>query len=107
MRLKYILSLLAMLMMFSGSVVANDDGEMSGGFSIVTTVDTDKRIIYMGRSSVSYDSTTVFYAKNGSPAEIKDVKEGLVISYDYDKSKRFFLRPTATKIWIRSLHPLR
>lgn len=83
------------------------DIELTGStISIVDSINTKKKIIMFGGSELAYNSSTEFYGHDGSKASIESLSEGMAFNFKFDHSKRYFSRPTATKIWIKSTRPL-
>ena len=95
------------LMMSPGVVFAdNFDVETSGGMYVVKDVDQKKKLILVGSSGISYNSSTAVYGVTGKKMSVDELKKGHMITFTYDPNKRYFLHPTATKIWLKSSHPI-
>ena len=91
------------LMMVPGVVFANDfDLETSGGMYVVKGIDQKKKLIRVGSSGISYNVSTAIYGPTGDKISIDELKKGHMIRFTYDPNKRYFLHPTATKIWLKS-----
>jgi hypothetical protein len=96
----------ASLLMLPGLHAAGFDAEMAGGISMIQRIDAKKRIIYMNGPVITYDGNTQVYDKDGNELTVDQLKPGLAIRFDYNKSQRFITGPTATKIWLKSRYPM-
>lgn len=85
---------------------ANGNEEMSGMVFNIQRIDSKKRILYMNGMTISYDSDTQVYDKDGNRLNIDQLQPGLAIRFDYNKSQRYITGPTATKIWLKSRYPM-
>lgn len=94
------------LSMPSGLHAANINEELSGAISVIQRIDTKKRILYINGSVITYDGNTQVYDQDGNALNIDQLKPGLAIRFDYNKSQRYITGPTATKIWLKSRYPM-
>ncbi len=85
---------------------ANFDVEMAGMMFVIERIDSKKHILYMNGVTITYDSDTEVYDKNGNRLNIDQLRPGLAIRFDYNKSQRYITGPTATKIWLKSRYPM-
>lgn len=96
----------AAVFMQPGLHAANINEEMSGSISVIQRIDTKKRILYINGSTITYDGNTQVYDQDGNALSIDQLKPGLAIRFDYNKSQRYITGPTATKIWLKSRYPM-
>ena len=95
------------LFLNQGSAVAGKiNAEFSGSMALVQKIDTKKRVIHVNGSAITYNSATIIYDVSGRQTNAEALKQGLAIAFDYNKNKRYVLGPVATKIWIKSSHPM-
>lgn len=80
--------------------------ELAGSMMMVNRVDTAKKIIYIGNTSVGYSSSTKVYDREGKRTSVSAIKQGYTIVFDYDQTQRFVYRPVASAIWIKSEIPM-
>ena len=99
--------LMSALFLNQGSAMAGKiNAEFSGAMVLMQKIDTKKRAIHINGSVITYNSATIIYDVNGNKTNAEALKEGIAIAFDYDKNKRYFLGPVATRIWIKSTHPM-
>jgi len=102
-----LITLMLVLFLSQGNVVAgNINAESAGAMSLMQKIDTKKKVITINGATIAYNSTTIIYDTKGKKTDATALKEGLAIAFDYDKSKRYFTSPMATRIWIKSSHPM-
>ena len=95
------------LFLNQGSAVAGKvNAEFAGAMALMQKIDTKKRVIHVNSSTITYNSATIIYDVNGQQTNAEALKQGLAIAFDYNKNKRYVLGPMATKIWIKSSHPM-
>lgn len=101
----FVATLMALAVMLQPvSLHARDKGldlELGEAMQFVTKVDTKKKVIYMSRSQLGYNSLTTFYNKAGEKVDVGSVVKGKAIKYQVDHSKPYLHRPVATKVWVR------
>ena len=106
-QLRGFLILIFVAISFAKVNAANINTELSGSISMIQRVDTKKRSISMNGASIAYGSNTIIYDASGKKTDASALKSGLAISFDYDKDRRYISMPLATKIWIKSTHPMK
>lgn len=94
------------LLMQPGLHAANSIQEMSGSIFVIQSIDSKKRILHMNGLTITYDGKTQVYDQDGNSVTIDQLKPGLAIRFDYNKSQRYITGPTATKIWLKSRYPM-
>jgi len=96
----------AILMMFvlgtsvAVAVPSVFDPEASGAEYSIARIDVKKKIIKFEGVELAYDKTTQFFDANGKKITSKSLRSDSTIKFEYDHTKRYVSRPTATKIWI-------
>lgn len=88
----------------SVSAYAVDRGferELGGAMQFVMNVDTKKRVIYMSRSQLAYNSVTEFYNEAGDKIDADKLGKGRPIKYQIDHTKPYLHRPMAIKVWMK------
>ena len=102
-----LITLMLVLFLSQGNVVAGKiNAEFSGAMSLVQKIDTKKKVITINGSTIAYNSATIIYDTKGNKTDATALIKVLAISYSYDQSKRYFSSPMATRIWIKSSHPM-
>lgn len=95
------------LFLIQGSVMAgNINAESVGAMYLMQKIDTKKKVITVNGSTIAYNSATIIYDIKGDKTDAAALKQGIAIAFDYDKNKRYFISPMATRIWIKSSHPM-
>lgn len=81
----------------ASGVTAEDIGTMY----IVQSIDEKKKLIKLSDGEIAYNASTIFYNSKGELSSVESIRKGGAITFHFDQNKRFFLRPTATRIWIK------
>lgn len=96
----------AIMMMFvlSTSVVVAGpyafDPEASGAEYSIARINVRKQIITFEGVELAYDKSTQFFDANGKKITGESLRSDSTIKFEFDHSRRYVSRPTATKIWI-------
>jgi hypothetical protein len=77
------------------------DVEASGGdIYVINGVDLKKKTIKFEGVEMYYNSQTEFVDENGNKISYKSLKKDSRLHFEFDSSKPYITRPTATKITV-------
>lgn len=76
------------------------DPEASGAEYSIGHIDVKKKIITFEGVELAYDKSTQFFDTNGKVITSKSLRTDSTIKFEFDHSRRYVSRPTATKIWV-------